>query len=228
MTKAEKYLEALKKIDGWVIVSVWAEKVGEIYPEILLEADNQASKQTNATTGLREIAARISSRLSTSGFSGVEIDETERPRKVKYIKEIDRKSRAELELELDIEPLSRAERIKFYSEKLSDSEKYRVDEIETISRQLNKFFRLDFEVDHAFALLNKNTPGEHHPDNLQLLIKAHNAKKHSKNWNRFTIDEQIEYIEHVVALQQLISSRLEISLVDNLLRSLFERLRQVF
>ena len=228
MTKAQKYLEALKKFDDWVIVSVWAEKVCEIYPEILLEADEQASKQANETTGLREIAARISSRLSSGGFPDIEIDETERPRKVKYATESGKKDRAELELELDIEPLNRAERIKFHTEKLSEFDKYRIEELETISKQLNKYFRIDFEVDHAFALLNKSNPGEHHPDNLQLLVKAHNGKKNNKNWERFTIDEQVEYIKHVIALQKLIASKLEINLDDSLLDSLFERLKRVY
>jgi len=119
MTKIQKYLEAIKTFDNWVIVSVWAEKIGEMFPEILHEANEQAKNQANDTTGLREIAARISSRLSSGRFPDVETDETERPRKVKYITESDKKYRAELELELDIEPLTRAERIKFYSEKLS-------------------------------------------------------------------------------------------------------------
>ena len=228
MTKSQKYLEALKKHGDWIIVSEWAQKVADIYPEILLEADKQASNQAKKSTGLREIAARISSRLSTGRFSEVEIDETERPRKVKFITESGKKDRVELELELDIEPLSRAERIKYYTEKLSEVEKYRIEEIETISKQLNRFFRIDFEVDHAFALLNKEKPGEHHPDNLQLLVKAHNGKKNNKNWVRFTIDEQIGYIKHVIALQKLIASRLESNFDDSLLNSLFERLKRIY
>jgi hypothetical protein len=228
MTKAQKYLEAIKILDEWVIVSIWAEKVGEMYPEILEEANEQAKNQANDTTGLRELAARISSRLSTGGFPDVEIDETERPRKVKYVTDLDKKDRVELELESDIEPLTRAERIKFSSEKLNELEKYRIEEIETISKQLNRFFGLDFEVDHAFALLNEETPGEHHPDNLQLLIKAHNGKKNKKNWQRFTVDEQVEYIKQVIMLQTLIASRLELNLVENVLDSLLEKLKRVY
>jgi len=228
MTKAQKYLEAIKTFDDWVIVSIWAEKVGEMYPEILLEADEQAKNQANETTGLREIAARISSRLSSGGFPDIETDETEKPRKVKFITESGKKDRAELELELDIEPLTRAERIRFYSEKLNETDRYRIEEIETISKQLNKYFGVDFEVDHALALLNQDKPGEHHPDNLQLLIKAHNGKKNKKNWQRFTVEEQIKYIDNVIALQTLIASKLEINLVDNVLDLLLERLKRVY
>ncbi|AKF24658.1 hypothetical protein YH65_04110 [Sulfurovum lithotrophicum] len=196
MTKTQKYLEALKTFDDWVIVSSWAVRVGELYPDILDAANEQAANQANDTTGLRELAARISSRLSTGGFPEVEIDDSEHPRKVRYISEAQKEER--------------------------------IEGFESIAKQLNKFFSLDFEVDHAFALLNSSEAGKHHPDNLQLLIKAHNGKKNKKNWQRFTIEEQKEYIKQVIALQTMIASRLEISLVDDVLDSLLERLGKVY
>jgi ribonuclease BN (tRNA processing enzyme) len=228
MTKAQKYLEALKTFDDWVIVSEWAIKVGEVYPDLLAEANVQAEQQANPTTGLRELAARISSRLSSGGFPEVEVDESERPRKVRYISEAAKKVLLEDELEADIEPLTRAERIRKDTEALGEYERYRIEEMETIAKQLNRFFSLDFEVDHATALLNPTQQGSHHPDNLQLLIKAHNGKKNKKNWERFSIDEQIEYIKHVIALQTLIAGRLDITLVDDVLDSLLERLVKVY
>ncbi len=42
MTKAQKYLEALKTFDDWIIVSEWATKVREVYPDLLAEANAQA------------------------------------------------------------------------------------------------------------------------------------------------------------------------------------------
>jgi len=93
MTKTQKYLEALKTFDDWVIVSEWAVRVGELYPDILEAANEQASNQANETTGLRELAARISSRLSIGGFSEVEIDDSERPRRVRYISEAQKEER---------------------------------------------------------------------------------------------------------------------------------------
>ncbi len=149
MTKSQKYLEALKSFDGWVIVSEWAVRVGELYPEILKEANEQAANQANETTGLRELAARISSRLSTGGFKDVEIDDSERPRKVRYISPEQKEERIEEELESDIEPLTRAERIRQDMQSLSEIERYRIEEFEAIAKQLNRFFSLDFEVDHA-------------------------------------------------------------------------------
>jgi len=224
----EKYLEALKTFDDWAIVSEWAMRVGEVYPDLLEAANEQAANQANDTTGLRELAARISSRLSTGGFPEVEIDDSERPRKVRYASEDEIKERIDEELEADIEPLTRAERIRQDTEGLSEIDRYRIEEFETIARQLNRFFSLDFEVDHAFALLNPNEAGKHHPDNLQLLIKAHNAKKNKNNWQRFTLEEQKTYIQQVIALQTIIATRLEVSLVDDVLDSLLERLEKVF
>lgn len=162
------------------------------------------------------------------GFPEVEIDESERPRKVRYISEEDKKVRIEDELEADIEPLTRAERIRKNTATLGEYERYRIEEMETIAKQLNRFFSLDFEVDHATALLNPTKSGSHAPDNLQLLIKVHNGKKNKKNWARFSIDEQIEYIKHVIALQTLIANRLEIELVDDVLDSLVERLKKIY
>ena len=52
MIKAQKYLEALKTFDDWVIVSEWAIKIEEAYPDLLTEANAQAEQQANLTTGL--------------------------------------------------------------------------------------------------------------------------------------------------------------------------------
>lgn len=228
MTKIEKYLEALKSFDDWIIVSEWAVRVGEMYPDLLASANEQAANQANDTTGLRELAARISSRLSTGRFLEVEIDDSERPRKVRYLSEVQKEERIHEELEADVEPLTRKEKIESDSKKLTTYEQYRIDEFYALSGQFKKYFELDFEVDHAKALLNKEDTGIHHPDNLQLLIKAHNAKKNKKNWKRFSFEEQKLYIEQVVALQMSIASRLEIELVDEVLDSLFVKLERIY
>ena len=228
MTKNEKYYEAIQSFDDWVTVSEWAEKVGEMFPILLQEADDQARNHASKTTGLRELAARISSWLTTKGFPGVEIDETERPRKVKYISEADRKIRIESILESDIEPITRRDKINLDMKDLSEHEKYRIEEIEAISKQFNKYFAINLEVDHVHALFNPQTPGKHHPDNLQLLTKVHNGKKSVNNWQRFNIDEQIEYIEHVIQLQLLLADKMGIKIEQNVFNSLKERIKQIF
>jgi len=123
MTKSKNYLEALKSFDKWVIVSEWATRVGELYPDLLETANQQAANQANDTTRLRELAARISSNLSSGGFLDVEVDDSERPRKVRYISDTDKQTKIDDELEADIEPLTRAERIRSDFENLTEIER---------------------------------------------------------------------------------------------------------
>uniref|UniRef100_UPI003D0AE625 hypothetical protein n=1 Tax=Sedimenticola sp. TaxID=1940285 RepID=UPI003D0AE625 len=70
--------------------------------------------------------------------------------------------------------------------------------------------------------------GQHHPDNFQLLLKAHNAKKNNDNWERFSIDEQIQYIESAIQLQHLVAQRFQIDMEPSVLGSLLERLKKVY
>jgi hypothetical protein len=193
------YLDALKSFDNWATVSESAIKVGELYPDILEKADREAKAHETPSTGLREIAARISSNISRGAYQGlIEIDESERPRKVRYFSEADAKNYEEKELEEDLAPISRNQKIKTEFENLSMKDKYRLDEFEAIIGQLRQFFNLDFELEHAKALLNPTDPGLHHPDNIQLLLKSHNRMKSNYNWERFTINEQIDYIKSAI------------------------------
>jgi hypothetical protein len=93
----EKYTEALKTCTEYVTVHEWAQKVGELYPDLLEKAEKEAEAQKQETTGLREIAARISSRLSSGKFEHVLIDDSERPRRAKYITSTEKKRNLEKE-----------------------------------------------------------------------------------------------------------------------------------
>ena len=193
------------------------------------KAEREAEKQANETTGLREIAARISAAISKGAYDNkIEIDTSERPRIIRFIPEEKRNEHDTQEVEEDIAPLRRDEIIKLANESMGKLDTYRVAEFDNISKQLKQYFGLDFEVDHAKALLNKENPGEHHPDNFQLILKAHNAKKSSENWERFTIEEQIEYIETAIKLQDLVASKFKIEMVNEVLGSLIERLKKVY
>lgn len=229
MSITDQYLEALKAFDDWVIVSEWATKFGELHPDLLEKANQEAANQANETTGLREIAARISSNISRGAYEdSIEIDTSERPRKVRFIPEDQRGAHETQEIEEDVAPLRRDERIKQDLQSMSVNEKYRTAEFEAIAKQLRGYFGLDFEVDHAQALLNRAKPGAHHPDNLQLIIKAHNSRKSNGNWARFTLEEQVEYIETVVRLQEMVASRFESDLDKGVIDSLLMRLKKVY
>ncbi|NJL23756.1 MAG: hypothetical protein HC902_00280 [Calothrix sp. SM1_5_4] len=129
MSIRDRYLESLKMIGGWAIISEWAIKFGEMYPDLLAKAHQEALKQKRPSTGLREIAARMSSAVSTGAFEGkVEVDESERPRKVRYLTEAEAQEYLDKEIEQDTEPLSRAEKIQEDEKSLGQRDLYRVNE----------------------------------------------------------------------------------------------------
>lgn len=226
---SEKYLDALKTIEGWTTVSEWAVKVGVVFPDVLEKANKDAAGQKNETTGLREIAARISSNISRGAYVGqIEIDESERPRKVRVLTETESKNYEQKEMEDDLAPITRAQRIKADEDKLSVKELYRLTEMASIIDQLRYFFNLDFEFEHAKAILNPTDPGKHHPDNVQLLLKSHNRIKGKNNWERFTLEEQIEYIKAAVSIQKLVSKKMNVQLEDEVIDQIISRLKLVY
>ena len=142
----DKYLHALLKINDWVTISEWADKVAEVFPEELIKADKQAESQKNETTGLREIAARLSSQTSKNAFSGrVEVDASERPKKVRWASDELIKIKEDLALEEDIEPISRREKESIQYDKLTVEEKFRITEFKDCISQLNKYFGTSFD-----------------------------------------------------------------------------------
>ena len=229
MKIVEKYLEAIKTFTDYVTISEWAIKFSELYPDELEKANQQAANQKNDTTGLREIAARISSRLSTGGYSKeVLIDDSERPRKVKYITKDELIEQEQIEIDEDIEPLRRQDIINNATNQLEIFALYRITEFENIQKAFKQFFGLDFEVDHAEALLNSEKQGEHHPSNLQLLLKYHNGKKNKNSWNRFTFEEQEDYIKKSVALHSLVADKFDVEIDNKILESLLNRLKKIY
>ena len=187
MKKKDKYLEALKSLEGFVIVSDWAEAFANMFPKDLESANIDAKKQNekkdkNFTTGLREIAARISSNISKGGFgSNIEIDISEKPKRVRYVFDNEKNDIEKRSIEEDIEPLKRNEIIKNAINSLEAKQLYRLTQFEQIKNELNKWFKTSFEIEHSKALLNPDHQGSHHPDNIQLLLKSHNSKKNSKH-----------------------------------------------
>lgn len=229
MRITEKYLEALKTFTDYVTVSEWAQRFSEMFPDELQKANEQAANQKHDTTGLREIAARISSRLSTGGYSKeVLIDDSERPRKVKYITKDELIEQEQIEIDEDIEPLRRQDIINNATNQLEIFALYRITEFENIQKAFKQFFGLDFEIDHAEALLNSEKQGEHHPSNLQLLLKYHNGKKNKNSWNRFTFEEQEDYIKKSVALHSLVADKFDVEIDNKILESLLVRLEKIY
>ena len=234
MKMKEKYLKALKSLDGFVIVSVWAEKFGEMFPDDLKKANKEAEgqnakKETNFTTGIREIAARISSNIHSGVWHDqIEIDNSERPRMVRYIEENELQLINQKNLKEDIEPIRRDDIIRNDKNNLEIKQLYRIAQFEQITKELNKWFGTRFEVEHSKALLNQHDQGKHHPDNIQILLKSHNSKKNNKNWERFTLEKQIEYINKVIDLQKLVLENFNLEFEEVILEDLINRLRRIY
>lgn len=229
MKIVEKYLEALKTFTDYVTISEWAVKFGEMYPDELEKANEQAKNQKGDTTGLRELAARISSNISSGKWSKeLLIDDSERPKKVKYITKDQLEENIQKEIDEDIEPIRRQDIINNAVDKMQILDLYRISEFENIQKAFKQFFGIDFEIDHAQALLNDDKQGDHHPDNLQLLLKYHNGKKSKKSWERFTFDEQVDYIKQTISLQSLVADKFDVEIDNKILESLISRLKSVY
>ncbi len=226
---SEKYLEILAKMNTWTTVSEWAKIFSEAHPDLLEKANKEALAQKKPTTGLRELAARISSSISRGAFSDfIEIDESERPRKIRFLNAEEKNEQIQKELEEDVEPITRDQKIRADSKLLTTNEIYRIEELENIISALNSYFKLDFELDHSNAILNSENPGKHHPNNLQILLKSHNRIKSKKNWNRFKIDEQIEYIKTIISVQKIVSKKMGIDLEVQVIDSIISRLKLIY
>lgn len=85
MNKRERYVEALRSLGQWVTIAAWGDKVCEMFPDLLEESEIQASEQKQDTTGRIEINARLSSYLASGRFPEVEVDESVRPKMVRFI-----------------------------------------------------------------------------------------------------------------------------------------------
>ncbi len=229
MKVVEKYLEALKTFKDYVTVSEWSAKVVELFPELLTKAEKNVDNHKHNTTAFQQITRQISSEITRGKFNQfISIDDSERPRKVKYISKEELEEQTDKDIEEDIEPLKRQDIINNASSELEIFEIYRITEFENIQKSFKQFFGLDFEIDHAEALLNKEKQGEHHPNNLQLLLKYHNGKKNKNSWDRFTFKEQEDYIKRSIDLHSLVADKFDIEIDNKILNSLLHRLKEVY
>lgn len=196
-----------------------------LHPDLLDKAHKEAIAQERPSTGLRELAARMSSMIASSRFDDcIYVNRSERPMKIKYISVTDRQ---EIETE-ENEEITREEMIQSDINKLSIQELYRIEEMENIIKQLKQYFCLDFELDHAKAIRNKEDPEKHHPNNLQLLLKIHNNRKSHKNWQRFNFEEQVEYLKAVINVQMLVSKKMSIEIHEDVIQKIVDRLRIIY
>jgi len=223
MTKSDKFMEVLQTFNTSVTIATWAKRIVELYPAVLVQGtDKKATKMT-----LRELTGRISLKVSKGDFSDIEVENSTPYRKVKYISSEMQKESLKITANNDMEPVDLENKINKDLEKLSESERYRIEEFMSITDQLNRYFNLNFELHHAYGLNSQKELGKHHADNLQLITTEHMKLKEA-NEPKFTIEEQKAYIKRIIVVHTMVIKHLDINLTDEVLDMLLDRLAKVY
>ncbi len=229
MTIKDQYLDTLKEIDDWVTISDWVDNICIKYPELLKKANEQGSNHTKPSSGVSNLLARVSSIITMNeGGSNVEVNREVNPREVRWVSDSVIKEHEVKDLEEDLASLTRRDKEKQGLALMSLFDRYRLDEFKDIASALNKYFRTDFEVDHARALMNLEDPGEHHPDNLQILAKKFNGIKNNKNWDRYSWEEQEVHIRDFFNPPLKAKEKLGIDGTQEILDALIARLKTIY
>ncbi len=223
MTKKEQFIDVLRSSEMPITISEWATKIVEEYPSIL----KQINGKTNETMTLKSLASSISLKVSKGEFSDIKVLDTKPYRQVMYVSENKKNDLTKKELQKDVEYLLIEEKKNEDIKKSREQERYRLEELENIMIQLNRYFSLNFELHHIYSLSSGKKEAKHHIDNLQLLTKEHRLLAKNK-LNRFSIEEQKAYIKRVIVLHMMINKQIDISLIDEVLEMLLERLGKVY
>ncbi len=207
----------------------WAELVGKKYPELLKKATLQGSSRSPSRSGVSILSTSMSASLRGSKESVfIETVVVDNLTKFRYITE--EKSLENIEKALDEEELysTRAEIIKAGNSVMTKFDSFRYKEFQEIQKNFKTLLKLDFEIDHANALMNPTEPGDHHPDNLQLLNSRFNSIKGKYNWKRFTIEEQVKHIRDYAAPYLEHKINLNIEYGEDCLEILIKRLEAIY
>ena len=223
MTKTDKFMEVLQTFEKSVTIAEWAKRIVELYPAVLIQTNSKTDRRMTVV----ELGAAISLKVSKGEFSQIEVENCTPYRKVRYVSNETKKELSNDYASRDMEIITIEERINADILKLNESDQYRVEEFKSIVEQLNRYFNMNFELHHARSLSNKQQSGKHHPDNLQLLTTEHTFKKED-NVAKFTIEEQKAYIKRVLVVDSMVSKALDITLTDEVLDMLLDRLAKVY
>ena len=223
MTKTDKFIEILQTFNHSVTIAEWSKRIVELYPAVLTQQNGKNSE----TMTLRELTARMSLKVSKEEFAGVIIENNFSYRKVQYLDSGMKKEYIKKIANKDIEPIIIEERMQEDINKLNESERYRIEEFINITDQLNRYFNLNFQLHHALSLTNTKDVGKHYADNIQLLTVEHTLLREDGE-QKFTIEEQKGYIKRIIVIHTMVSKHLDITLTDEVLDMLLDRLAKVY
>ena len=223
MTKTDKFIEVLQTFNHSVTIAEWSKRIVELYPAVLTQQNGKNSE----TMTLRELIARMSLKVSKEEFSEVEVENSLPYRKVRYMASGMKKEYIKKIANKDIEPIIVEERMQEDINKLNESERYRIEEFINITDQLNRYFNLNFQLHHSLSLSNSKNIGKHYADNIQLLTMEHVLLREDGE-QKFTIEEQKAYIKRIIVIHTMVSKHLDITLTDEVLDMLLDRLAKVY
>jgi len=221
MTKKERFINVLSTFERPVTLSEWTNRIIEYYPAVL----NQINSQTNELMTPKALASTLKRKLSRGEYPEVKIVDLGAYRDRLYmVKTNNLTPRKGFK---DIAKRRLEQRREKTTLKYSTQDKYRFEEFNTICRQLNKYFGVDFKIDYAMSLLHTPKRGRDYLKSIQLLTKAHTQIK-KEDTKRFSIEEQKAYIKRVISVQMMLDRSMDIHLTDDILEMLLDRLEKVY
>jgi hypothetical protein len=221
MTKKERFINVLRTFERPVTLSEWTNRIIEYYPVVL----NQINSQTNELMTPKALASTLKRKVSRGEYPEVKIVDLGSYRDRLYmVKNNQLNPKKEFK---DITKRRLERRREKTTQKYSAQEKYRFEEFNTICRQLNKYFGVDFKIDYAASLSHTPKRGRDYLEQIQLLTKEHSQIK-KDDAKRFSIEEQKAYIKRVISVQMMLDRSMEIHLTDDILEMLLDRLEKVY
>ncbi|HHS93597.1 MAG TPA: hypothetical protein ENK82_09630 [Campylobacterales bacterium] len=223
MLKQDKYLDVLKKADEPITILEWANRLVEAYPAIL----KQTNRQTNKPMTLQAFVTNLSLQVSKGEFPKIKVLDNKPYRKVMYLSEAKKNEVIKEEVHRDLLSVILDEKVALDTQKATEYDRYRLEELKSITEQLNKYFSLNFVLHHALSLKSEKNEARHHADNLQILTVEHSLLKKDAE-KKFSIEEQKAYIKRVIVVHMMIDKSMDMSLTDEVLEMLLDRLDKVY
>ena len=223
VTKKEQYVEVLKTFDKEVTILEWAKRVVAMHPITL----QQINSNTNEPMTFKELVSKLSLIVSEGEFQNIMVDDSEPYRKVRYISTTDKSNLISKIHTKDMELIVIESRKEEDIKKSTEFDLYRLEEFAHIIKQLNRYFKLDFKLHHTYSLLMDNQSAKHHVGNLEILREGDSRLKEDGD-KRFTIEEQKAYIKRVISVHLMIVKEIDITLTDEVLEMLLDRLTRVY
>jgi len=223
VTKKEQYIEVLKRFDNPVTILEWAKEIIRVYPVTL----EQINSKTNELMTLKDLVSRLSLNVSEGDFSNILVDNTQPYQKVQYFSENDKRNLIEERHQKDMEYVLVESKKEEDIQKSTEFDRYRLEEFSQIVTQLNGYFKLNFKLHHTYSLLSETQSSKHHVGNLEIL-RENDSELKSDGDQRFTIEEQKAYIKRVISIHLMIVKDIDITLTDEVLDMLLDRLEKVY